>query len=138
MTRGVRWPTEEARLEALREAQRRYSRTEKGRAKYARYRETDGYAAAQERFKTKGGRNRLAIAHRAKVKAEEPAKYAAWMAVAAALRNGQLVRGDACESCGRDVRLDAHHHRGYAEGHQLDVLWLCRRCHKAAHGKGVV
>ena len=37
--RGVKHPTEEARLEALREAQRRYDQTEKGRAKYARYRE---------------------------------------------------------------------------------------------------
>lgn len=43
-----------------------------------------------------------------------------------------------CPQCGRTVRVDAHHHRGYTGEHSLDIVWLCRRCHLAAHRKGVI
>ena len=50
-------------------------------------------------------------------------------AVGRAVRDGVLVKPDACEECDRALKLDAHHHRGYDEAHALDVVWLCRRCH---------
>jgi hypothetical protein len=141
-----KYDTDEERAEARRQTLYRYNHSEKGRAaqarreagplaplRYARYRETEKYAATQERFKENGGRNRLAVKHRAIVRTERPELLPAWAAVAAALRSGALVRPDGCQGCGRAMHLVAHHHLGYAREHWLDVQWLCRRCHKIAH-----
>lgn len=60
----------------------------------------------------------------------------AYVAVAAALRSGQLIRATLCQDCGGtspDRALDGHHHNGYAGDAQLDVRWLCRSCHRKAH-----
>lgn len=124
----------------------KYDRSEKGRAstaranadpkakeRYARYRATDGYAEAQERFKASGGRNRLASRHHALIREQTPEMIDAWAAVAGALRSGQLTRPAGCEACGRTDHLVAHHSQGYALEHWLDVTWLCRPCHKVAH-----
>lgn len=106
-------------------------------ARYAKYRAGLKYAATQERFKATKKRNITAAAGRRRVKAEEPEKYRAWLAVAAEIRAGRMTKPSECR-CGRRVRLDAHHHLGYSEEHHLNVEWLCRRCHKAAHREGVV
>jgi hypothetical protein len=58
----------------------------------------------------------------------------AYAAVRRALRNGALVRPDACELCGRPYDwLHAHHHNGYDEEHALYVIFLCPTCHAYAH-----
>ena len=121
--------------EAAKERQRRYDATPKGKAKYARYRQTQGYRDAQERYAASGGMDRL-VAYNRRHRAEHPDIYAARKAVQAAVRTGRLVKPDSCP-CGAR-RVEAHHHRGYREEHQLDVVWLCSACHKRAHGKGVV
>lgn len=62
-------------------------------------------------------------------------------AVAVALRDGRLVRPATCSACGRVGRpqergraeIQAHHANGYDEAHALDVVFLCQRCHDAAH-----
>ena len=36
-----------------------------------------------------------------------------------------------CSRCRSRVNIEGHHHRGYDD--PLDVIWLCRVCHKAAH-----
>ena len=46
-----------------------------------------------------------------------------------AIRSGQMARG-ACEGCGTDQKVHAHHH-DYTK--PLDVRWLCFRCHKLSH-----
>lgn len=51
-----------------------------------------------------------------------------------AVANGQVIKAQACEQCGKRGRLHGHHHRGYE--HPLDVIWLCPSCHHAAHGRG--
>jgi hypothetical protein len=57
-----------------------------------------------------------------------------------AVRNGVLVKPDACERCGRDASesrpygLHGHHHNGYDEPHVLDVQWVCASCHAHIHG----
>ncbi|TCC01322.1 HNH endonuclease signature motif containing protein [Kribbella soli] len=58
-----------------------------------------------------------------------------------ALREGLLVRPDACEICGKSTgengkRLDAHHPNGYG-AHALDVRWLCQSCHSRIHKRGL-
>ena len=57
-----------------------------------------------------------------------PRKYGAYKAVWTALRRGQLQK-QPCEICGKE-RVDAHH-PNYA--HPLEVRWLCRKHHIAAH-----
>ena len=59
-----------------------------------------------------------------------PEHCAAINAVKRALWNGGLVRPDTCELCGAKGQLHAHHH-DYSR--PLDVIFLCRVCHKAAH-----
>ena len=55
-------------------------------------------------------------------------------AVAAAIQSGQLTVPAACERCkNKDVRLSAHHHKGYARKNWLAVQWLCNRCHRSLH-----
>jgi hypothetical protein len=49
-----------------------------------------------------------------------------------AVRNGQVVRANACEDCGdREADLQAHHH-DYSKPY--DVTWLCAWCHCTRHG----
>lgn len=59
-----------------------------------------------------------------------PEQKKAWIAVDIAIRAGRLTPQPCW--CG-DVETDAHHHRGYAPEHALDVVWLCRRHHALAH-----
>lgn len=48
-----------------------------------------------------------------------------------AVKTGRLVPSP-CQECG-EPRVQAHHYLGYEREHQLDVLWLCRKHHAAAH-----
>jgi hypothetical protein len=55
------------------------------------------------------------------------ARRAHWK-VKAALRAGQLVRPSACSHCGRNEKhIDAHHPD---HTKPLEVVWLCRSCHR--------
>jgi hypothetical protein len=68
------------------------------------------------------------------------AQYRAWHAVKYALTTGKLVRPAKCSHCGKwpgknkrgRSKIEAHHHKGYDRAHQLDVVWLCSRCHRNA------
>jgi len=74
------------------------------------------------------------VYERLKEKAARPAAFAkGWPqasdAVRRAVRRGALVRPKACQECGSEVNIQAHHYLGYAPEHRLDVQWLCCRCH---------
>lgn len=60
-------------------------------------------------------------------------KWAANNAVQAAVKKGTLVR-QPCQVCGA-ARTHGHHYLGYSDEHRLDVIWLCARHHREAHGK---
>jgi len=51
--------------------------------------------------------------------------------VAWAVMRGDLIRPQECK-CGSTDRIEAHH-EDYSK--PLDVIWLCKRCHLAVHGK---
>lgn len=61
---------------------------------------------------------------------QNPEKSRAHLAVASAVRRGDLARPDVCDCCGKPGRLDAHH-----EDHSqpLKVRWLLRSCHVREH-----
>jgi hypothetical protein len=58
-------------------------------------------------------------------------KTAARSKLRLAVLRGDVKKPESCQSCSGRVRLEAHHHNGYSD--PLDVIWLCRRCHNAAH-----
>lgn len=52
--------------------------------------------------------------------------------LSAAIRWGKVIKPEECSKCGSASVLDGHHH-DYSK--PLDVLWLCRPCHKKVHRK---
>jgi len=54
----------------------------------------------------------------------------AYYRVGLAIESGELERPDRCERCGYECEVEAHH-EDY--GDPLKVIFLCPRCHKAAH-----
>jgi hypothetical protein len=51
----------------------------------------------------------------------------------AAIRDGLLTRPDACEWCGKECHLDAHHLSYDKPDSHLDVEWICPSCHAHHH-----
>jgi hypothetical protein len=51
-----------------------------------------------------------------------------------AIKRGEIIRPDRCETCGAPCKPDAHH-PDY--GRPLDVMWLCQRCHHQWHRENV-
>jgi hypothetical protein len=62
---------------------------------------------------------------------KNPEKVRAHQMVRAAIKAGSMKRATLCEKCCSSGRIEAHH-PDYAK--PLSVLWLCRKCHSAAHG----
>jgi hypothetical protein len=57
---------------------------------------------------------------------DHKAAHSAHQAVRNAILSGRLRRGDKCAQPGCDrVDVRAHHHKGYARGDRLDVVWYC-------------
>ena len=63
--------------------------------------------------------------------AREPGGSAAYYAVREAIAAGRLPRPRdvACTGCGAQA-AEYHHHKGYAPEHRLDVVAVCRSCHR--------
>jgi hypothetical protein len=60
-------------------------------------------------------------------------KLAARNAVSIAVKKGILVKPEACSKCEAPKSphaLQGHHHHGYDKEHQLDVVWICAKCHR--------
>jgi hypothetical protein len=118
--------TPEQRAEVVRKSVRKYQRTARGQVVIAqsklRYR-------LSEKGRATNVRGTLAYRRR------HPERYAAREAVYRALRKGVLKRAEGCLRCCQGVKVQAHHHRGYAPEHWLDVVWLCRSCHLTMHQK---
>lgn len=47
------------------------------------------------------------------------------------LQNG-TIKQELCKICG-EKETQAHHHKGYAKEHQLDIIWLCKKHHLEEH-----
>lgn len=58
-------------------------------------------------------------------------KQVARRALGHEVRMGRITPPSSCEKCGA-AKVEAHH-EDY--GKPLDVMWLCRRCHKEMHRK---
>lgn len=49
-----------------------------------------------------------------------------------AIRTGKITRGHSCETCKKTEGIEGHHW-SYLPEHQLDVIWLCKKCHQRLH-----
>ncbi len=85
-----------------------------GRKKYS---ETTAGKAAQARA-------------RKKWLSQNSSKRAAHVILGNAVRDGKILKPDACSVCGYLGRIDGHHD-DYTK--PLDVTWLCRSCHVKHH-----
>ena len=65
-------------------------------------------------------------------KKKNPARFEARIALNNAVQRGKLVKPTSCSRCKVECNPDGHH-RDY--GKPLEVVWLCRRCHCAEHGR---
>ena len=53
------------------------------------------------------------------------------ISLAESISLGETAPRKFCEACGKAGRIDGHH---IDYSRPLDVIWLCRKCHVAAHG----
>lgn len=86
----------------------------------------------RKRFADIGRKARVAE-YRRNLRLRHPEKYAAWVAVGNAIRDGRLIR-EPCQVCGTTEDVEAHH-EDYSR--PLDVRWLCFKHHREAHGQRV-
>lgn len=112
----------------IRERARRNSKIDEVRA-YDRKRGLDenrkkAVAARAPRYK------HLDAERTRKYRARHPEKAKAMSALSRALRTGQLSKPLGCQACGKQARLEGHHH-DYSK--PSEVTWLCRQCHGAEH-----
>lgn len=63
-----------------------------------------------------------------------PEKLRARKAISSRVHRGRLKKPDACSKCGAVGYVEAHHYLGYAWEHRLDVLWVCKPCHRELEG----
>lgn len=47
-----------------------------------------------------------------------------------AIKQGEVVKPTSCSFCGRSISIEGHH-EDYSK--PLDVVWLCKKCHRARH-----
>ena len=62
-----------------------------------------------------------------------PEHKAARDAVYKAVKDGRLIRPLQCQDCGEEKPLQAHH-VSYERERFLEVIWVCRKCHRIRHG----
>lgn len=66
-------------------------------------------------------------------RANNPKKWAAHKTVQRMIKQGDLVKPDECQSCGRSDRGVHGHHDDYSKPDQ--VRWLCPGCHHQWHAE---
>jgi len=115
--------TKDGLLRWCKSCQKAYCQTDKGKAvnhkATAKYLKTPKGKATMKRFYTRN-----------------PNYAKATNAVNHAIRDGKLPRPDSllCHYCPKPAK-QYHHWKGYEPEHWLDVLPVCRDCHKELHKK---
>ncbi len=108
------------------------SSTTETRAKKAAYmriwrRDNPEYAEQQRRWALEHRKDNSAQLRY--MKRNKP-MYAAHTALYRAVRDGKIARPNACSNCGASVKPEGHHPD---HSKPLEVVWLCRACHKLIH-----
>lgn len=113
----------------MREINRIYDQSEKGKAATQRKRKT---LAFKERLK-KYWRSEKGRAMLKRSRDKDPDRLRAYWAVRRALKAGTLIRSGKCDKCGASGKTEYHHFNGYSWEHRLTVAELCPTCHHSHH-----
>jgi hypothetical protein len=75
------------------------------------------------------------LAHYLRIQRERhPEQKKARDAAYRAEKAGVLVRPEACQKCGKPTQDLHKHHLSYEQDKYLDVIYVCRSCHRDLHG----
>jgi hypothetical protein len=103
------------------------------RVKKAReYRENNREKVRESSRKYKAENYDKIISQHKEYWARYPEKYKATRAVNNAIAKGKMTRPTQCSRCEKECKPEGHH-PDYSK--PLEVIWLCRECHKKEHGK---
>jgi len=113
---------------------RRWVRSEKGKAQQRAYLQTPKGRAIRRRYQASDAFKTRQRERRRMVRAR--------VALRKAVSEGRVIPLERCEACNglptphanNERGLEAHHYAGYDRPHWLDVRWLCIPCHRAEHG----
>lgn len=144
--------TEEEREAILRRSRRRYVTDEKyrenmkerGREYYRKHRAEIAAKSATPESREKRRRynreyrrrNREALNKKSVLRdaaADGKLKRHARYVVRKAVDDGRLSKPESCEVCGANGLMIVAHHNSYDESKLLEVVWVCRPCHRAIH-----
>jgi len=125
-----------------RKADRKYRQTETGKLNHRKgdrkYRQSEkGKITIKEKDKRYKQRENGKLVNWLAVKrfrAKHPEQTKAGRAVNHAIEAGKMARPDTrlCHSCTKPAQ-EYHHWRGYDPEHYLDVVPVCKKCHKKIH-----
>lgn len=116
----------------------KYIKTPHGKAVQDKHTHSVKFKATQMAYRqTATGKSNLTKSN-AKYARNNPNKRKAKDAIHTQTRNGNmpLVTECQCTQCGKNAK-QYHHYLGYEPEHWLDVIPLCRICHKALHSKQI-
>lgn len=96
----------------------KYHQTKQGKTTRKQYRQTEKYKTAHRKRIS-----RYTTRHPEQDKARKAIKHA--------IRDGKIQKASSfkCNYCPKQAQ-EYHHHKGYAKKHWLDVLPVCKICHK--------
>lgn len=123
--RNRKWSHTQRGRESKRNALKKYRHTQWGRKKTSEWR--------KEWFKTKKGKAFKKRLHQ-RYKALNPEKFRARAVINKAIVKKRIPAPSSlsCKKCHNQAE-HYHHHMGYSKQYWLDVIPLCRPCHRRAH-----
>lgn len=113
------------------EYQKQYWKSDRGKRVLSRYKTSEkGKQAGRKYTQSKNGKEKLRQYTQSK-RREDKARFQARAAVNNAVRSGKLpkVSTQKCISCYKNAQ-DYHHHKGHNKENWLDVIPMCRKCHR--------
>ena len=84
---------------------------------------------SKEYYQVNGGAIKSAVMEWAE---NNPEKVVTQNTFKTQIRNGSIIRPESCSVCGNPCVAEGHH-KDYTK--PLEVMWLCRSCHKRVHAR---
>jgi len=99
-------------LKSKKQSQFEYKRSDKGKTATKKYQQGKAGKAARQKYKLK-----------------YPERIRAVNTSNRAIKNN-IIKREPCEFCGISYNIEGHHHN---YNQPLNVMWLCKTCHKILH-----
>ena len=114
-----------------RECRRAYNKTDRGKATRRRYGTSQKGQAERRRYEASEKRKAYRRRYGAQNRLDRPELSICSHAIERAIRDGKITRPTVCTACGQPHGAIEGHHPDY--DNPLDVVWLCRPCHRVHH-----